>query len=78
MNEISASVSSAAQGSTQIADAVGSMAQVAQSSATEIGNVVGNMHTMRDISDGLSAAVSGFKIDSAQPIEAPAGVTPAN
>ena len=54
------------------------MAQVAQSSATEIGNVVGNMHTMRDISDGLSAAVSGFKIDSAKPIEAPAGVTPAN
>lgn len=78
VNEISASVSSAAQGSTQIADAVGSMAQVAQSSATEIGNVVGNMHTMRDISDGLSAAVSGFKIDSAMPIEAPAGVTPAN
>lgn len=78
VNEISASVSSAAQGSTQIADAVGSMAQVAQSSATEIGNVVGNMHTMRDISDGLSAAVSGFKIDSAKPIEAPAGVTPAN
>lgn len=78
VNEISASVSSAAQGSTQIADAVGSMAQVAQSSATEIGNVVGNMHTMRDISDGLSAAVSGFKIDSAQPIKAPAGVTPAN